>query len=407
MTAFDNLSNADVDLFQHLYDFKTLSLKQCWQLCYQDKTLDEASQRLFQLCDDGYLSYTPAKIHIYRFSLTIRGIKKLYEKRNIPLFVKDTWGQEIRNYKQPAELAIRDNIMSHQMALNQFLVDFITRWRDENVQDVTYQIEAEKGFRDLDYFRPDAMIKLTDKDGKNTFLFVEQDMGFESRKQLLLKWDKYQKFISTHRVDEEVDRAIMLFIIDYDTTKEPPHNMTFDNMDALYHFRTKEVCRSVTGLLALMLDGFFDCFINVKETLMECIFQRIVPEVRGDKKFEKEVVIPIFKDELGYKVSRAWNIKKRFYDTVFSYYVRKEKKDGTIEKDVNGENLAFMMDDASFTPLSLLAKAEHMERVNAFSASVDDKIAHCKYLIFSNEKDYLQELMTYCECTNSKDVLLL
>lgn len=401
------ITSTEVDLFQYLYDFKTLSLKQCWQLCYPDKLLSDASSTLLKLSDAGYLKYTPAKTHTYRFSLAILGIKTLFQFKNIPLFIQNNWGEELRNYKQPKELKIKDNIVSHQMALNQFLVDFIVRWRQENVQGVTYEMFAEKGFRDIEYFRPDAFIKLTGKDGKHTFLFIEQDMGFESRKQLLLKWEKYRKFVETHRGDTEISRAIMLFIVDYDTTKAPPHNMNFVDMDAVYHFRTKEVCRSITGLLGSMLDGFFDCFINVRETLQDCIFQRIVPEVREDKLFETETLIPIFKEQLGYKVGRAWNIRKRFFDTVFSYYVRKEKEDGTIDKDANGDNLSFMMDDASFTPLSLLAKANHMERVNAFSESVDNKIVHSRYLIYTGEKEYLEELMEYCDCANKKDVLLL
>lgn len=396
------LTEKDISLFSYIYEFKVLSLNQCWRLVYSDSTVNTCSSQLFLLHEEGYLLCSPDAVRSYTFTLTTLGIKTLYRERGWPLEIEDEWGKKIRNYKWPTELAVRKNILSHQLALNDFLIDFILRWKTEDTCGVSYRLEAEKGFRDIEFFRPDATIILKGSDGKNTFLFIEQDMGFESRRQLTEKWDRYRKFVETHRGDDEVNRMIMLFIVDYDTSKALPHNMDFSDMPACFAFRTREVCRSINGLLPSMLDGFFDTFINTKDVLMDCVFQRIIPSCAGKSRFEREVMTKIFREQLGLRVTKVTKIRSRFHDTSFTYYARKEEGGG-IGKDSRGRAIAYLMDDTSFTPLSLLAKAMHMERTNAFSASYDSRFPHCTYLVYTPDASRFRELMKYCEIGECRD----
>lgn len=368
--------NLDIALFRALYDLKSLSLRQCRQVMHIG---ERAEEHLLELVHEGFLSYTFEAYCGYRFSLTMKGIDSLRESYGLPRYeIVD--GKKRRTFKICKELRIPEGQASHQIAINQFVLDFHDRFMDTEGIHIE-AIETERTVFDYDYFRPDGTIVIRNKKGQRMHLFLEQDMGTESRAQLSEKWARYRKFIMTNRGDRHIGRAVMLFIVDYDTTKAPPHGLTFNCMDKVYEFREKEVFRTIRELFSDLYDGFFDIYIGTEAELMAALEKRIVPEFLGQERFLKDIVVP-FAKRRGLDIYRAGFLKKDFDGTAYTYLLR-------------GHDKTYVLDDPSFIPLSVIARAEMVNSSNVFFQERHPDIPVPVYLILSDDMTRLDEFLEF------------
>lgn len=396
------ITDNELKLFQYIYDYKTLTLPQCWRVAYKDLYPNDyascVKEKIYMLIQDGFLEYVSESFCKYRVVLTAKGIHALRESKNIPKTIVNYRGIEARNYKRPSELRLREGLAPHQLSLNDFLLYF-----EEYVQGlpVTYSIDAEHSFKNYDYFRPDAMIRIEREDGRIMHICVEQDMGTESSRQLFDKWLRYRKFIATNGHSEDVGKIVMVFLINYDTSGPAPHGMNFNKMEQVIDFREKEVFKTITHLYPALLDGSFDAYIGTEAEILEAVQKQIMPEFLESPPFEKKFLIPVFKKELGYTVSRGGIIAPVVSDIAFSYYMRKVKED-KILKNNEEVPLSFLCDDATCLPLSVIAKMSYVDQINMVFRAKQPKHPGIKYIVFTEQKEKLMTWITYSQETIGK-----
>lgn len=386
----------DISLLETAYKYKILSLKQAWQASYKkvySDATDCIGERIFPMVSEGLLQYTSDKFCGYRITLTNTGIEALREAKGLPKYTEDEFGNKKRTFRTPSQLRIREGLLPHQLSLNDYLLraDEILNLH----KDISYEILLEKEVLQYDYFRPDGTIALKNKFGENMQIYVEQDMGTESRAQLLDKWDRYRRFIEYNKGDKELGKMVMLFVVGFDTTVKHPHGLSWNNMDEVIDFREKEVFKTITNLFPSILDQYFDIYVGTEETLLAVLKNKLIPWFKHERLFEEKVLNNYFKKQLNYRIFKAESLADSLDGSVFSYRMLSPK----------GDN--FVIDDSLYTPLSVVAKAIHMERSNVFYLSINPDKQKFTNLIYTKEKDKLIRFMEYSGYKNVKDVLLI
>lgn len=389
-----SFTKQDYALLENLYKYKTLSFKQCWQAAYKEVFLDArrcTQDRLMPMIKEGYLEYLPEKFCDYRVTLTNKGIDTLREHLKLEKFIFDEDGNKVRSLRTPSQLRIRDKLVSHQLSLNQFLLD--SRDILDDAKGATYEIALEKEVLDYDYFRPDGTISLKNSKGENMQVYVEQDMGTESRVQLDDKWDRYRMFINANKGDPSLGRMVMLFVINYDTTSRAPHGVNFNKMDEAIAFREKEVFKTITTLFSCVADGSFEIFIGTAKEMLDIFQNRLLPEFLHKSPFVKHILKGKYKDELGYKVFDGVYLTEKLDNNTFKYYMRTPSGD------------RYLIDDAYGIPLSVVAKAVYMERTNSYANARG--LPRFTYIVAPDNLKKFREFTEYTGLTDLKDVLIV
>lgn len=389
------LTKEDICFLENIYKYKTLSLQQVWQIAYKamySSVSECVQERIFPLAAEDYVQYLSDKFCGYRIAPTNKGIEAVRAYKDLPKFTKDEWGKEHRTFRTPSELRIRAGLLAHQLSLNDFLVN-AKECLDKEVS-IKSEIFLEKEVLDYDYFRPDGVISLKNSLNENMQIYVEQDMGTESRAQLLDKWDRYRRFIEYNKGDNELGKKVMLFIIGFDTTVKHPHGLSYDNMEAVIDFREKEVFKTVTTLFPSILDQDFDIYIGTEKEMLAILTEKLLPAFKHENLFEENVLRKHFKKELGYRIFKGNSLTKDFNGTVFSYQM------------LSPDGEKFVIDDSSYTPLSVVAKAIHMERCNALYLSEEKESGRYTNIIYTKEAEKLVRFMEYSGYKNVKDVII-
>lgn len=387
------LKNEDFNLLENVYKYKTLSFKQCWQASYTKIFLNVntcINERIMLLIKDGYLDYIPEKCCDYRVVLTTKGVETLREYLNIPKYTSSYYGNQIRSMKTSSELRVREKLISHQLSLNENLLkmrDVLAAW-----DNITFDIALEKEVLNYDYFRPDGTISLKNLNDENMQVYIEQDMGTESRAQLEDKWDRYRRFINANKGDKKLGKMVMLFIIDYDTTSKPPHNVNFNKMDEAIAFREKEVFKTITTLFACVADASFEVYIGTSDEMLDVLKNKLIPDFLHNSIFEKTVIRDYYKTNLGYKIYSGAVLDRYFNGNRFKYAIVSPNKE------------RYVIDDCYGIPLSVIAKAVYMEQTNVYGKN--NGLYPYIYLIIPNDAKKFNDFVEYTGLTNLKDVLV-
>jgi hypothetical protein len=101
-------------------------------------------------------------------------------------------------------LKINDRLISHQLALNEFVFKFEKKFF---AYDFAYYDEKFV-YTVIDNIRPDGVIFFND-----TFYFLEQDMNTERSNQLDKKWQRYRKFLGSNSFENFPYPIKVLFIL--------------------------------------------------------------------------------------------------------------------------------------------------------------------------------------------------
>lgn len=357
------LSSGQQILLQYLYDYKTLSLRQAWQAAFADK-YSEAGQEWFHneispLMDAGLISLKANSFAGYRLELTGPGIGELCKIKGLPRFRYNEKGTRLPTLKFPSQLLIQDHLSAHQISLNQFLFDFRDIWASVMPHtNLTYTIEVEQLSEKYDYFRPDAEITISSPTKTTLHLYIEQDMGQESRKMMRLKWERYRRYIEARRGDQSFGSMIMLFIINYDTSMPAPHHLDFSNMPWCIDYRKRDVFLSMPYLYSEMLDGFFDTYTGTESEIINCVFTKLLPTFTGTYHNPVDSWLHTLSFLENATISQANSLAEMFGGVSFQRFSR-ILEDGHIK-----HNIAYVSDDPTFLPTSIFAKATHMQRVN-------------------------------------------
>ena len=164
------ITREDINFLYYLYRFRCLSTRQVrsyfydFSSYYKEKIVPMVSSQLIELKNNGTDYYV---------MITQKGIMLFQRYLNIPneIYNAET-GKNEKSVLRASEVVIEEKFVQHQLALNEFVLEFRKKQGDIDYYD-------EKYLSGMKIIRPDGLIKIGGTD-----ILLEQDMGTESSKQL-------------------------------------------------------------------------------------------------------------------------------------------------------------------------------------------------------------------------------
>ena len=316
----------------------------------------------------GYLYVKTSAQGEVALQLTNKAINALREFKKIPREVYDEEKHRIiKTYLTESDIAVNQKQIAHQLALSQFVIDFDNihkKKRSENENYLPYKYYDEKYISKFEIIRPDGMIEIGD-----TYLFLEQDMGTESRKQLNDKWNKYRRFLSVSKHIRENKKIIVLFIVDCEESQL---------------LKRKDLIRNTISTVFIdLISDSFDIYIGTKKEMLMACFNKLIPLEDGTyaNKLEKPIRTLLEKKHF-YMIS-----KEKFASVIntggakYGGYIRKLNQNGKIAIE-NKRIQEFLYDEYYFEPVSVLSKIEYAKRSSSLFYTV--KRRGIDYLVVTN-----------------------
>lgn len=351
------LSDKDLDLLHHLYLYRCLTIHQAREFIYrmsdrpEYEFYEDVVERLLELGVVELVEYLP---NDYVFFLTTNGVDIVRHTKEIPLeiFNPDTKIVK-RGYYRASELKIHTRLINHQVSLNQFVLEFQEIARRDGLK---WKYYDEKYVSQYLTIRPDGLIQLLDTD-----FFLEMDMGSESKKQLIEKWDNYQSFIHSSEFRNNERNIIVLFILE-----------NVNNTDR----RTDLVRYTAMSVIGNFFSDRFDMVIGSKEEILSHLFDSIIPDL-NHKNTTKEEWLRALKEKHGFQVDYAEPLKKALNDGDYEFYIRKVNEKNKHIVVENGRLQEYLLDDYSVRKLSVLNRIQfHATNASMFQLKFKRRIAY-------------------------------
>ena len=335
------MKTADFIMLREIYLKRCLSTRQAWLLFYKEKGISYETFYRGRIIPFNNLKiiklyYTG---HDEAIFLTNAGIEIVRYKFDLPTLVLNSKNKITRKTLTEASLTLNPKLINHQLNLNQFVFQF-ERQHKKRYPEKKFSYYDEKYLSKYNHIRPDGMLSIS-----NTDLFLEMDMGTETKKQLMDKFIRYRRFLDTREFQNSESKIIVLFILK--TSK--------NNLQA----RKDLVKYAIMQTLTSALPENIDFYIGSNEELMSAVFHKILPIEYGEYVFDKNLKNTMQRH--GFATMRGKKLKNFFYDSSFRYYSRKlnDKKKIVIE---NGVVQEFVMDEYYYSPLSIMSKLTFFEK---------------------------------------------
>lgn len=303
----------DLKLLQYLYLYRTLTLEQAFSLIYH-LTAAQARKRsavLKRLLDVQVIELVEYLPQTHALFLTTLGINIVRQTKEIPQEIFDEDAQVVkRGYYRASELKMRKTLINHQVTKNDFFFKFRQLINSPAFQaelkqlhiPLHYQYFDEKYLTAYVLMRPDAVLHIGDTD-----FFIEEDMATESSRQLIEKWNHYRMFMETAEFYNRENRIVVLFLTDNITKPK--------NIQKRQHLVQYTL---ITSLLDKIKTGF-DVYIGTQTEILQAMPQ-IIKNLyfKGEK---EQVLLPVLQN-LGFKVSSAFNLLAYTNQEEYDYYIR-------------------------------------------------------------------------------------
>lgn len=349
------LKNRDYLLLRHLYYYRCLSISQAWDLCYRDAGIDLktfiqkrvgpfAKLNLIRLSHSG---------KSYVLAITDDGISILSDRISLNNDFFDVKTKKIRSgILKENTIRILPRLMEHQIALNQFVVDFTRKiYRTPQFKKAKFRYFDEKFMSKYSHIRPDGMISFPEV---KMDLFLEEDMGTESQKQLIDKWAKYRLALASEDMLSRDYKIVVLFILD---------NLPPDKIEV----RKNIVRYTIDQTLTDDYVDKFDIFIGSRTELMNAIFEKILPEAFDCYRLSDSVINKVLTQKHGFTAGSGNKLKKVFYDASYAVYMRKINIQNRIRIE-NGKVQEYLFDDYYYEPMSVLNKIQFHQKHSSLFA---------------------------------------
>ena len=332
--AIEKISSDEIKALYSIYLYRCLTYKQIFKMHFLKKFdsvtnfEDEILKKWIAL---GIAKKIYFKHNNYVMFLTTRGVDILRIEYDFPSNILDSNKQVIqRGYFRANELEMHPRLINHQVHLNQFVLDFK---RYCNVSDKEYGTNLynklkyfdEKHISSHQSIRPDGLLSLMDID-----FYIEMDMSTESKKQLEEKWERYRRFLlsqSTKNIQNE-RKIIVLFIVEKSKDLEKRKN--------LVKLTTSQV------LLDQFDSQYFDLHVGSSKEMLNIVFNNILPSFECRSQNQNSLLSILSKED--FLVSHGYNIKHRFENIEYDYYIRKVNKDNSLKME-NKRPIEFLVDD--------------------------------------------------------------
>lgn len=351
--TLEKLSYNEVEALYSIYKHRCLTYKQLFKLHFI-KTIESIKDfetiivnRWIQL---GIVKKIYFKHNNYVLFLTTRGVDIIRIEYNLPSNLLDKNKQVIdRGYFRANELEMHPRLINHQVHLNQFVLDFkrycyVTDKQYSTKLSDKLKYSDEKHISAYTGIRPDGLLSLMDIN-----FFIEMDMSTESKKQLEEKWANYRRFLSSKSFtsSQSENKIIVLFIIENSKDLEKRKNLV------------KLTASQV--LLDKFNSQYFDLYIGSSKELLNIVFNDILPSFECRSLNQNNLLSAFAKED--FLISHGYNIKHRFENIEYNYYIRKANKDGTLKIE-NGRPIEFLVDDYRIGSMCILNRIEYHMKNN-------------------------------------------
>ena len=260
------LTTTEKKLLSQLYYLRTLNIEQAYDFCAVPNT-DVSNINEFvaisvtKLAKANYIEVIPFNCNFIMF-LTPDGIEAVRLILNLPTsIVHPQNGNVSRGYYRASELKLKDRLINHQLHLNQFLLQFESFYKKYELDD-EYEYFDEKHLSVYREIRPDGLLRFKDFD-----LFLEMDMGTESKKQLIAKWEHYRKYLTKSAYLNPNHRPMIIFFICEGTSriierKDLVSKTSHDTLGYLFSEKFEIYTGSSSSLLKLFFEQLFPYMKN-------------------------------------------------------------------------------------------------------------------------------------------------
>lgn len=256
------LSNRDVLALKSIYDLRCLTASQIYQLHYSrnSKTNKPVSDtfcktKIATFKDLDLIEKVPflfnGDTHFCYF-LTSKGVDIVRAQFNLSPNVFDSSRKLVkRGYLRPSELKINPRLIPHQIHLNQFYIDFT-----KISCNLTYSYKDGKHSQSFYNISPDGILT-----AKDTYFFIETDLGTESHKHLLEKWQHYRRFLISDEFFFIERKVVVLFILE-----------NISNVDQ----RRDLVKFTAYNELSDLLGDNFDIYVGTREFILDALSNKLL-----------------------------------------------------------------------------------------------------------------------------------
>lgn len=373
-----NLSEADQQTLIKLYQLRCLSIQQAYRLYYQS-TVDFKTfvkKNLSELVQLELVKLNHYKENEFGITLENEGVQVVRQLLNLPpnIFTKDKRMVQ-RGYLRASDLRVLPRFMNHQIHLNEFILQFEARFQAKYSQ-YRYKYFDEKHLTHYLSIRPDGLLHLFDVD-----LFLEMDMGTETKKALEQKWRHYRQFITNE--DFKYQERRMIIFMFCEGTED-------------VQSRRELILKTSFEILGDYFSNQIDMYIGSTEELTHLLFEKLIPHW-----LQEDPSLPNWQRLLkakGFKLFRATQFnqyfKKGHYQLFAQLPLKNHQGDHLLQEffldDWRAQRLAICTNIAFF-----YQNLKHLER--AYPRPVN-------YLICTNDETQCQELLTILQLLNEKNV---
>ena len=340
------LKKIDFLFLKNLYYFRCLTIHQSWDLCYRLVGIDIKTFIRKRIVPFSKLELLSIEHNGKDYALQIKnkGIEILQYTGSLNNDFFDIETKKLRTgILKEGAIRLQPKFMNHQIHLNQFVIDFNKLYRKQKeyfVENYTYF--DEKFMSKYTFIRPDGMISLNKLD-----LFLEMDMGTESKKQLIDKWTNYRMAINSSQIKTEDAKIIVLFILDCPKAKLQTR---------------KNIIRYTID--QTLIDDYidrFDIYIGTKDELLETLFQKILPIYFNSYFFDNSVMNQLIARKHGFVAGDGGKLKKVFFNASYAYYIRMINEKNRI-RIIDKKIQEYLFDEYLYSPMAVLNKIVYHDK---------------------------------------------
>lgn len=340
-----NLTIREHKILSKIYQLRCMSYTGILKYIFGDSTNGYCRKLIQKLVSGGYLIQKGTNKQNFYYFITNKGIS--YLNRNGIYYIGDKSGEPLNmtTVLSAEQIKMSDNVVSHQLSLNEFVLDIESLGYEFTYYDEKYTSTL------FTFIRPDGIIKTN-----TTFYFLEMDMNTERKKRLMKKWESYRMFFHSQDIYKFGLPIKVLFILGGSYTEKTGRrtDLTHYIYDNLYSDISER-------------NNFY---IGTKEELFNRVTFRDKPDLK-----------PYFNSlKFNFKKVDFSDIYGKTYDG-YAYMINEDKKIMTY----NGKNMEFVVDSYTDNNLYVFSKYKSFD---AFSAAFHLKFKRdIKYLIVVNNRE--------------------
>ena len=359
------MSQRDLDSLWSIYKYRCLTADQIYSLHYRyserfgtEVPADYSKRRIkSMLVDEIIKAEQYGEIEV--FFLTSLGINIVRECFDLAADVYYVEKNAVkRGYYRASELEMNPKLYAHQVATNQFMINFTTKQFD-----IYWKYYDEKHISKFRAIRPDALLSTAEYD-----FFIETDMGTEQAKQLSKKWEHYRSFLESEEFHNYEGKIIVLFTINGVSDVQRRINL---------------IKKTIDQVISDKFSDKFDIIINTPEKLLEIIeYGYINPLI--DKPSISDEILATLASRHNFSLGKTQSMSEYFGGEEFLVYARLLNDTRKIIS-IAGKSQEYIMDSYIGEPVSVMNKIANFSKINSsFKAKTGRQL---NYVIIADLED--------------------